>query len=683
MKTRPTYRPFSTVLIANRGEIACRIIRTARNMGLQTIAVFSEADAGALHVKMADQAFPIGPSETEKSYLNIKNILKAAKESGAQAIHPGYGFLSENAEFARACLKAGLVFIGPAPEALSLMGDKAKAKRRMIKAGVPCIDGYQGKTQDDKTLINEAGKIGFPVMVKAAAGGGGRGMRLVRSAKDLPGSLSSARSEAKAAFGSDTLIIEKALIDPRHVEIQIFADSFGHTLHLGERDCSVQRRHQKVLEEAPCPVMTTELREKMGASAVKAAMDIGYVGAGTVEFMLDENGAYYFLEMNTRLQVEHPVTEMVTGLDLVALHFRTAQGQPLELSQKDIKLDGHAIEARLYAEDPARNFLPSTGRVELWGAEQGGNIRIDSGIETGGDISPFYDPMIAKIIAKGETREAARLHLIDALKDLQLFGVTSNRDFLIRALDHEDFIQGQASTSFIEKNFPPEHLSRPPLEYRTTSMAALLQFETARDRAMQKGLDIACTLINWHSASPLATPYIFADETDPLALTLTPLSENTYRAEFAGVKAADPIDLKLLFRTQNRALIDIDGRRYKLGYHIKDIAHIDLSLDGVSFSLTNKVAQFAVSGVKVGVGYITAPMHGAIRNVFVKAGDHVETGDRLAVLEAMKMQHDVLAQIGGIVDKVHIKEGEQVSADSLIIEIKPTPEKSETQKDKT
>jgi len=381
-KVKPT--PFDTILIVNRGEIACRIMRTAKAMGLKTAAVFSDADANTPHVKMADQAVNIGPAPVGESYLDVKKILDAAKSTGAQAIHPGYGFLSENAEFAKACKAAGLVFIGPEPDAIDLMGDKAKSKRRMIKAGVPCVPGYQGQKQDDKTLISESKKISFPIMVKAAAGGGGRGMRLVTDPKSLPDAIKDARSEAINAFGSDILILERAVQRPRHVEIQIFADKFGNTVHLGERDCSVQRRHQKVIEEAPCPVMTPELRSKMGQAAVKAAKDINYVGAGTVEFMLDETGEFFFLEMNTRLQVEHPVTEMITGLDLVALQIRVAMGDALGLSQDDLSLNGHAIEARLYAEDPAQDFLPATGSIRLWKPASGEGIRVDSGIETGG-----------------------------------------------------------------------------------------------------------------------------------------------------------------------------------------------------------------------------------------------------------------------------------------------------------
>jgi len=419
---------FQSVLIANRGEIACRI---DRNMP---------------HMKLADDAVHIGASPAEDSYLNIEKIIEAAKVSGAEAIHPGYGFLSENPDFARACAEVGLIFIGPSPEAIKLMGDKAAAKRHMTKADVPILPGYQGDDQADETLLREASRIGFPLMVKAAAGGGGRGMRLVTQEQDLPHALSAARAEALSAFGSDALILERAVMRTRHVEVQIFGDQQGSIIHLGERDCSVQRRHQKVLEEAPCPVMTDALRESMGKTAIKAACSVNYVGAGTVEFLLDSSGAFFFLEMNTRLQVEHPVTEMVTGLDLVALQIRIAQGAPLSLSQKEVKLSGHAIEARLYAENPAQDFLPATGRVDYLSVPEG--VRIDSGIETGSEISPFYDPMLAKIIAHGPDRETARRKLVRALDETALFGVDTNLRFLIQALRKESFVSGEARDFF-------------------------------------------------------------------------------------------------------------------------------------------------------------------------------------------------------------------------------------------
>ena len=450
---------FTSILIANRGEIACRVIRTAKELGYRTIAVYSEADAGAPHVQLADASVCIGPGPVGESYLLAENILAAAASSGAEAIHPGYGFLSENADFAEAVESAGLVFIGPSREAIEVMGNKAESKRRMIEAGVPCVPGYEGLDQSDKTLLAEGKKIDLPLMVKAAAGGGGRGMRLVQDYKALSKAIKLARAEAESAFGSGELILEKAIIQPRHVEIQVFADTLGNTIHLGERDCSVQRRHQKVVEEAPCPIMTPELREQMGQSAIDAAKSVNYRGAGTVEFLLDASGAFYFLEMNTRLQVEHPVTELVTGLDLVELQINVAQGRPLGLTQDDIVLQGAAMEVRLYTEDPSQDFLPASGPVDLWQPATGVGVRIDDGICTGQAISPFYDPMVAKIIGYGDDRETARTRLIAALKETVLFGTANNKDFLIQCLEKQRFIEGAATTAFIAEEFAEAELA--------------------------------------------------------------------------------------------------------------------------------------------------------------------------------------------------------------------------------
>lgn len=422
---------FDTVLVANRGEIAIRVLRAAQALGYRTVAVYSDADVDAPHVACADVAVWIGAAAPSASYLNIERLIAAAKESGAQAIHPGYGFLSENAEFAQACAENDFVFIGPSPDAMRWMGDKAGARRRMTEAGVSCVPGYDGADQSEATLLKEADRIGMPLMVKAAAGGGGRGMRLVERMEDVQNALVSARTEAQNAFGSGTLILERAIRRPRHVEIQVFGDSLGTVVHMGERDCSIQRRHQKVIEESPCPVLTPELRDQMGAAAVAAARSINYVGAGTVEFLLDQDQNYYFLEMNTRIQVEHPVTEAVTGIDLVQLQFQVAQGLPLGITQAEVQLTGHAIEARLYAEDVAAGFLPSTGHIDLWQRPSGPGIRCDDGIENGTSVSPYYDSMLAKIIASGPTREVARARLIKALKSTVIVGPQSNRDFLI------------------------------------------------------------------------------------------------------------------------------------------------------------------------------------------------------------------------------------------------------------
>ena len=655
----------NSILIANRGEIACRVIRTARRMGIRTIAVYSDADAQAVHVKMADDAVLIGPSPVIESYLVIDRIIDAAQQSGADAIHPGYGFLSENADFARRCNAAGIIFIGPNIEAIDVMGDKAKSKRRMIKAGVPCVPGYQGEKQDDKTLLAEAKKIGLPIMVKAAAGGGGRGMRLVTTANALPDAIQDARSEALNAFGSDVLILEKAVQKPRHVEIQVFADQAGNTIHLGERDCSVQRRHQKVLEEAPCPVMTPKLRTAMGDAAVKAAKDIGYIGAGTVEFMLDAAGEFYFLEMNTRLQVEHPVTELVTGLDLVEMQIRVARGEDLKLAQEDLALNGHAIEARLYAEDPAQDFLPATGPVKLWVPAIGDDIRIDSGIETGSEISPFYDPMIAKIIAFGNSREEARSGLVQALKNTAIFGVKTNRSFLIEALEKADFAKGDATTAFIQENLDTANLAEPDLTNEIATIAAVLQFEDAYDAAAQRGIDVSKGLRGWSSATSLPTPFAYHD----LRAEVSVGPDGLFNVQ-SGDQA---FTIQLFDRAAHHANLSINGVRTFVHYLV-DGSAICLSLGGHTYDLVDQYRIYAAASDLGGAGIITAPMHGAVIDVFVSDGEKVTSGQRLAVLEAMKMQHEILADIDGRITSIGADAGQQIAADSLMFEISETEE---------
>src|SRR3954452_24088090 len=439
--------PFFKVLIANRGEIALRIMRTARRLGYGVVAVYSDADRDALHVREADQAVRIGEALPAQSYLRIDAIIAAAKASGAGAVHPGYGFLAENEDFAKGCRDAGLVFIGPSPEAIRAMGNKAGAKDIMRAAGVPCVPGYQGTDQSDAAMLAEAKKIGFPVMIKAVAGGGGRGMRLVADAAAFPDALRSARSEAQGAFGDPTVILERAIVNPRHIEIQVFGDRYGNAIHLGERDCSVQRRHQKLIEEAPSPAVTPRLRARMGQVAVDAVRSLRYEGAGTLEFLLDPSGEFYFMEMNTRLQVEHPVTEAVPALDLVELQLRVAGGEPLGLVQEDIKFSGHAIEVRLCSEDAAHDFMPQSGRMALWQMPEG--IRVEHALESGSDIPPFYDSMIAKIISHGTTRDEARGKLICAPEQTAAFGVTTNQGFLISCLRHPVFARGEATTAFI------------------------------------------------------------------------------------------------------------------------------------------------------------------------------------------------------------------------------------------
>src|ERR1700684_1209611 len=473
-------KPFRNILIANRGEIALRIMRTARRLGYGVVAVYSDADRDALHLRAADQAVRIGEALPAQSYLRIEAILAAAKASGADAIHPGYGFLAENEDFAGACRDAGLVFIGPSPEAIAAMGNKAGAKTIMQAAGVPCVPGYQGADQSDAAMLAEAKKIGFPVMIKAVAGGGGRGMRLVADAAAFPDALRSARSEAQGAFGDPTVILERAILDPRHIEIPVFGDAFGHAIHLGERDCSGQRRHQKLIEEAPSPAVSPELRARVGAVAVKAVQSIGYEGAGTLEFLLDRGGAFYFMEMNTRLQVEHPVTEAITGLDLVELQLRVAVGEPLPLVQGQIACSGAAIEARIYAEDPEHNFLPSASRIyllNLKGEEGLNGVRVDTGVAAGDSVTPYYDPMIAKLIFHAPTRAEALAAMLKELDDAVVIGPKTNLAFLRALLRSREFAARTVDTGFIDANLGRLGAQPHPPDKRAVHAAALMLFD--------------------------------------------------------------------------------------------------------------------------------------------------------------------------------------------------------------
>ncbi|MBT6094280.1 MAG: acetyl-CoA carboxylase biotin carboxylase subunit [Rhodospirillaceae bacterium] len=665
-------RTFKTILVANRGEIACRVMRSAREMGYRTVAVYSDADASAPHVRMADDAVRIGPAPVSESYLDMNRILAAAKQSNAEAVHPGYGFLSENAEFARACADAGLTFIGPSAEAIDLMGNKAAAKRRMIEAGVPCVPGYEDADQSDEALLAAARVIGFPLMVKAAAGGGGRGMRLVDAASALPDALTAARSEALNAFGSDELILEKAILRPRHVEMQVFADAHGNTIHLGERDCSVQRRHQKVVEEAPCPVMTEELRQQMGNAAVDAARSIDYRGAGTVEFLLGTDGTFYFLEMNTRLQVEHPVTEMITGLDLVALQIQVSEGHPLGLEQSDISLTGHAIEVRLYAEDTAQDFLPCTGDVELWRPAAGAGLRFDSGIETGQAVSPFYDPMIAKAISWGETREIARHRLIEGLRDTVLFGLTTNRGFLIDALSKDTFAAGEATTAFIGEEFSVDDLAEPQPNLEHAAMAAVIQYQTERSEAQTRAIIASTELLDWSSGGNLLSRYVYASTEQEFDVTVSPEDAATYRI----TQGDETLIVEMLHLQGDTARLRIDGRRRDVHMYIPGPGRIQLALDGQAFSFRNRIAFAADAEEAAGGGRVLAPMHGTLLDVLVAPGDTVNVGTRLAVLEAMKMQHDILSEIDGTVVAVNAKPDAQAAAGDMLIEIEPTDQEA-------
>lgn len=674
---------FNSILMANRGEIACRVIRTAKELGYRTIAVYSDADAGAPHVQLADEAVRIGAGPVGESYLLAERILEAAATSGAEAIHPGYGFLSENAAFAQAVEAAGLVFIGPSAEAIEVMGNKAESKRRMIAAGVPCVPGYEGHDQSDECLLVEAAKIALPLMVKAAAGGGGRGMRLVHDQADLANAIKLARAEAESAFGSGELILEKAIIKPRHVEIQVFADTFGNTVHLGERDCSVQRRHQKVIEEAPCPIMTPELREQMGQAAISAAKSVNYRGAGTVEFLLDSGneGGFYFLEMNTRLQVEHPVTELITGLDLVALQIAVAQGEPLGLEQADIRLEGHAIEVRLYTEDPSQDFLPASGPVELWQPATAVGLRIDSGICSGQGISPFYDPMVAKVIGYGPSREVARQRLIAGLKETVLFGTPNNTRFLIQCLEKQQFINGLATTAFIAEAFSEEDLANPLPEFADAAVAAVLELRLEHNQLFQRALGVSHNLRDWTSASCLVSRKQYQFDELIYDLAISPEGKDSYRIT-AMVAAMDtgesPTVVVTLSQLQDTsAQLIVDGKAITAIYMSPKKGQLYCSIEGRSAFFKDLIILDGLADEAVGGGRVISPMHGLLLDVLVAPGDLVVKGQVLAVLEAMKMHYEITAEIDGTVIEVSAVTGNQVATDDLLIEISE-PDNDET-----
>jgi geranyl-CoA carboxylase alpha subunit len=662
-------KPFNSILIANRGEIACRIIRTAKKLGYRSIAVYSEADVDAPHVHLADASVCIGPGPVGESYLVAENILAAAAATGAQAIHPGYGFLSENAAFAEAVESTGLVFIGPSREAIDVMGNKAESKRRMIQAGVPCVPGYEGLDQSDATLLAEGQKLELPLMVKAAAGGGGRGMRLVHDHRELGKAIKLARAEAESAFGSGELILEQAIIQPRHVEIQVFADSQGHTIHLGERDCSVQRRHQKVVEEAPCPIITPTLREQMGQAAIDAAKSVNYRGAGTVEFLLDASGAFYFLEMNTRLQVEHPVTELITGLDLVELQINVAQGHPLEITQEQVRLRGAAIEVRLYTEDPSQDFLPASGPVDLWQPATGVGVRIDDGIRTGQAISPFYDPMVAKVIGYGPDRETARLRLIEALKGTVLFGTANNKDFLIQCLEKQRFIDGAATTAFIAEEFGDAELAVAEPGLDDAAAAAVIDLNLEYQRHFARSTLSSHQLKNWTMASALVSrkQYQFGESVYDLSISPLANSADTYRVSCT--QSQQQAEIQLLTLEGQRASLNVNGQSRVAIYKLRQQGQLYCSIEGRSALFKDQIILDGAVDEAAGGGRVVAPMHGLLLEVLVKPGDQVVKGQNLAILEAMKMHYEIIAEVDGTVEEVTAVAGNQVAADDVLIEI--------------
>ena len=642
---------FSKILVANRGEIAVRVMQTAKAMGYQTVAVYSDADCKARHVQEADEAVYIGPSKVSESYLAITKIIEACKKTGADAVHPGYGFLSENTDFAQACIDNQITFIGPTASAIELMGSKRLSKIAMIEASVPCVPGYEGDRQDLEYLATQAEQIGFPIMVKASAGGGGRGMRLVEQSSELFEALQTARSEAENAFGSGELILEKAVIAPRHVEIQVFGDTHGNYIYLFERDCSIQRRHQKVVEEAPCPVMTPELRQQMGEAAVAAAKACAYVGAGTVEFLLDASGAFYFLEMNTRLQVEHPVTELITGLDLVEWQLRVANGEQLPLQQHELTLNGHAIEVRLYAEDPRQDFLPQTGQVLRWQPATLPNVRIDHGMLATDEVSPFYDPMVAKVIAYGKNREDAIRLLARAVDDCVLLGVNSNKQFLVNLLRHPVVVAGDTNTAFIQQHFQNDSsLHKQVLSLETLAIAAALFSQSNGTAVWQTGLGV-----------PLPLKLKYDDQQIQLLLSSM---NNTFTAQFCD----QTVCIEVLERTPDYLVYLINGVRRRVQY-VLDGDQLYLDRDNGNVAIRNVTYAAPETVDAAGDGKIRAPMDGAVVNILVNKGDQVVKGQTLLVLEAMKIQQQIKSDVDGIIEDVLGQQGQQVKKRQMLFSI--------------
>jgi 3-methylcrotonyl-CoA carboxylase alpha subunit len=663
--SKALYRRFRTLLIANRGEIACRVIRTARAMGLRTVAVYSEADANALHVAEADEAVLIGPARARDSYLNIERILEAAKKTGAEAIHPGYGFLSESAEFAQACADAGLIFVGPTAEMITAMGSKSGSKALMEKAGVPLVPGFHGEAQDDATLAKAADKIGFPVLVKASAGGGGRGMRVVRSAVELAPAIVSAKREAKAAFGDDRMLIEKYVDNPRHIEVQIVGDSHGNLVSLFERECTLQRRHQKVIEEAPSPTLNGAQREAVCAAARKAAGAVNYVGAGTIEFVSDGKDVF-FIEMNTRLQVEHPVTELITGVDLVEWQLRVAFGEKLPLSQDQIKLNGHAIEARVYAENPHKNFMPSVGRIRTWRtpAETNG-LRIDAGYREGDAVSPNYDAMLAKVIAWAPTRDAAINRLNRGLEETDIRGIVTNTPFLSALVTHPDVRANTIDTGFIERELKvltPDSAAPGDLEL-CAAVAAIVSIEAQAARAAGTS---PWQTAGWMPVGRRQRVFKFKHGSDEQRVTLNygsgpaTISIGTRELGFETAAADDGhFDLTL------------DGAR----------SHIVSVIEGHELYLRTRHGRFDMHWVdpfggddeeQVGEDKIVAPLPGTVVALLAEEGATLEKGAAILTLEVMKMEQTLRAPFAGVLKRIKCKVGDIVGEGVELAEVEPS-----------
>ncbi len=650
------------ILVANRAEIACRIIDSIQSAGFDAIAVHSDADAQSRFVSMADASVAIGGQTPSESYLDIDKVINAAKVAGADAIHPGYGFLSENADFAQACADNNIKFIGPSPDAINLMGNKASAKELMIKAGVPCVPGYQGASQDNARLTKEAEKIGVPIMVKAAAGGGGRGMRLVTDLSALSEALDSARAESASAFGSDELILEKAIVDGRHIELQIAGDSHGNVIHLGERDCSAQRRHQKVIEECPSPFVTPALRAKMGEAAVNAARAVNYEGVGTVEFLVDDTGDFYFLEMNTRLQVEHPVTELVTDTDLVDWQLKIASGDTLPCEQSDITFDGHAIEVRIYAEDPLNNFMPQTGKIQYFEPYDNVGVRIDHGLHSGCQITPYYDAMLAKLICWGKDREEARRRLIRALTQTRILGLITNKSFLVELLEQQTFIEGDTTTGFINEQLL-EKLKSKDNEALVAATGALIAHHSSHSSGSSGG---------WSNTEPM-----LVRDTLSIGGKQTPI---TTLATDAGLEVHVNGNKHLIainHCNSGTLIYEYNGVAKEAVFYLSDEqVSVDFGKDNLNADIVTYSPAASADGS--GSGQIHASTEGLVVKVMVAEGDMVTKDQPLVIVEAMKMEHRHLADGDGEVTQIAVEAGNQVKNRQFMVGLKLTETEDES-----
>ncbi|MEO6918292.1 MAG: acetyl/propionyl/methylcrotonyl-CoA carboxylase subunit alpha [Collimonas sp.] len=670
---------FTKILIANRGEIACRVAATARRMGIKTVAVYSDADAGAKHVAVCDEAVLIGPPAAKESYLRADKIIEVALATGAQAIHPGYGFLSENARFAEACAKAGLVFIGPPASAISAMGSKSAAKELMEKAKVPLVPGYHGENQDADFLQMEADKITYPVLLKASAGGGGKGMRIVEKSADFKSALASCKREAINSFGDDKVLVERYLTRPRHIEIQVFADTQSDCVYLFERDCSVQRRHQKVLEEAPAPGMTAERRRAMGEAAVAAAKAVGYVGAGTVEFIANQDGSFYFMEMNTRLQVEHPVTEMITGLDLVEWQLRVASGQPLPLKQDQLKLSGHALEARIYAENPDKGFLPSIGTLRHLrtpaasafevSQSSASIVRIDSGVREGDAISPFYDPMIAKLIVWGQDRQQALAAMAKALAEYQIVGLASNVKFLQRLIGSKAFSEADLDTGLIERHHDALFPAAAPVAIEVLALAAASLLLSERNAVHNAGSDPWTSTDGWRLNSNLQRRLAFVDGDKPEALDVM-YETGRWLLHHEQLQGQNFRQMKVLHQTGSAIEISL-GERTVAGTVVREGEQFHVFYAGSQYTLGYVDPLLHAGDAEAEGGRLTAPMPGKIVALLVTQGEQVKKGAPLLIMEAMKMEHTIAAPANGLVEELLYAVGDQVSESAQLLVFKP------------